>query len=159
MTSTTFCWHTQNRPIWLADSSGNYTWQPAPLANQVDEVARLPLGQQKKSSKGTWTDKSYDGLMGGRFHLISLHINKLWRSKHAPNNSPLANNKLRSAHWMIQGCGPTGPVQLEQSLPELISLWIKKQINCQDVIGTREAREWFFFFSSPYFFFSVLKLT
>lgn len=81
----------------------------------------------KNAPKGIRTDKSYDGLMGGRFHLISPHLNKLWRSKHAPNNSPLANNKVRSVHWTIQGRGPTGLVRLQQSLPELIPLWIKSK--------------------------------
>lgn len=119
-----------------------------PLANQVDEAVRLPLGQQKHS-KGIWTDKGYGGLMGGSFHLISLHINKLWCSKHAPNNSPLANNKLCFVHWMIWGCSPTGPLQLQPPPRTDLTLdW--KQIGCQDMIATREARNWCFLF---FFFF------
>lgn len=47
----------------------------------------------KNAPKGIRTDKSYDGLMGGRFHLISPRLNKLWRSKHAPTIHPWLTTK------------------------------------------------------------------
>lgn len=80
----------------------------------------------KNAPKGIRTDKSYDGLMGGRFNLISPHLNKLWRSKHArtihpwlTTNAALFIGRFRAAVQLDSfGCN---------SLPELIPLWIKSK--------------------------------
>lgn len=114
------CWHMQKRPSWLDDTLGNYTWQAVASGQSGEWGGEITTGSAKKP-KGR-------GINGWQISsdLSSLKP-ALTEQKHVPNNSPLAINRFCPVLSMIRGCGATGFVWLQQSLPELIWLRIKSK--------------------------------